>query len=125
MVNSAPAMVFMKGTPESPACRFSGRMIRILDEHGVVYSHFNIPTGEDVWANMKEFADWPTFPQLWANSELVGGLDVVNGHVGSCVHPMANVSEQVKDELEADNHFFQTMTKISTQKSTRQTVAAA
>lgn len=78
LVKAAPVMLFMKGTPKSPRCRFSRRLVDILREHDVSYDFFDILTDEDVREGLKEFADWPTYPQLWANGELVGGLDVVS-----------------------------------------------
>jgi Grx4 family monothiol glutaredoxin len=79
-------MLFMKGTPKSPVCRFSRRIVRILNDRGIVYDSFNVLTDEDVRHGLKEFAEWPTFPQLWVDGELVGGLDVVrfSNHVKIC-----------------------------------------
>ncbi|KAI3571555.1 glutaredoxin-like protein [Fusarium oxysporum f. sp. albedinis] len=77
LVNAAPVMLFMKGTPKCPVCRFSRRIIRILNDHGIVYDSFNVLADETVRQGIKDFADWPTFPQLFVNGGLVGGLDVV------------------------------------------------
>ncbi|KAF9780370.1 hypothetical protein IL306_000480, partial [Fusarium sp. DS 682] len=76
LVKVAPVMLFMKGIPKSPVCRFSRRIVRILNDRGIVYDSFNVLTDEDVRHGLKGFADWPTFPQLWVDGELVGGLDV-------------------------------------------------
>jgi monothiol glutaredoxin len=54
-------------------------MVRVLDERDVAYSAFNILESEEIREGKEKFADWPTFPQLWVQGELVGGLDVV-GH---------------------------------------------
>lgn len=78
LVKAAPVMLFMKGTPSAPQCGFSRQIVSILREHGVKYGFFNILADEDVRQGLKEFADWPTFPQLWVNGELVGGLDIVS-----------------------------------------------
>ncbi|KAH7180258.1 hypothetical protein DER46DRAFT_582141 [Fusarium sp. MPI-SDFR-AT-0072] len=59
-----PIMLFMKGIPKSPVCRFSRRIVRILNDRGIVYDSFNVLTDEDVRQGLKEFADWLTFPQL-------------------------------------------------------------
>lgn len=77
LVKAAPVMLFMKGTPSSPQCGFSRQLVGILRERSVKYGFFNILADEDVRQGMKEFADWPTFPQLWVGGELVGGLDIV------------------------------------------------
>ena len=77
LVKAAPVMLFMKGTPSSPQCGFSRQLVGILRERSIKYGFFNILADEDVRQGLKEFADWPTFPQLWVNGELVGGLDIV------------------------------------------------
>lgn len=78
LVKTAPIMLFMKGTPESPRCRFSRRIVSILHEQHVEFVSFDILTDEDVRQGLKEFGDWPTYPQLWLNGELVGGLEIVS-----------------------------------------------
>ncbi|KAF5615619.1 monothiol glutaredoxin-4 [Fusarium tjaetaba] len=77
LVNTAPVMLFMKGVTKCPLCRFSRRIVRILNEHGIQYDSFNVLQDEAVRQGIKEYADWPTFPQLWVNGELIGGLDIV------------------------------------------------
>lgn len=78
LVKAAPVMLFMKGTPSAPQCGFSRQLVGILRENGVKYGFFNILADDDVRQGLKEYADWPTFPQLWTNGELVGGLDIVS-----------------------------------------------
>ncbi|KAI9848498.1 MAG: monothiol glutaredoxin grx4 [Thelocarpon superellum] len=77
LVQAAPVMLFMKGTPSSPQCGFSRQLVGLLRERGVRYGFFNILADDEVRQGLKEFADWPTFPQLWVKGELVGGLDIV------------------------------------------------
>jgi len=77
LVKAAPVMLFMKGTPSSPQCGFSRQLVALLRENGVRYGFFNILADDEVRQGLKEFADWPTFPQLWVSGELVGGLDIV------------------------------------------------
>jgi len=85
LVKAAPVMLFMKGTPSSPQCGFSRQLVGILRERGIKYGFFNILADEDVRQGLKEFADWPTFPQLWVDGELVGGLDIVSLSSSNCV----------------------------------------
>ncbi|KAA8564402.1 hypothetical protein EYC84_011343 [Monilinia fructicola] len=75
--NAAPVMCFMKGTPSAPQCGFSRQLVALLREKSVKYGFFNILADDEVRQGLKEFADWPTFPQLWIDGELVGGLDIV------------------------------------------------
>ncbi|KAI9731951.1 MAG: monothiol glutaredoxin grx4 [Cirrosporium novae-zelandiae] len=83
LVSAAPVMLFMKGTPSAPQCGFSRQLVGILREKGVKYGFFNILADEDVRQGLKEFADWPTFPQLWIGGELVGGLDIVKEEISN------------------------------------------
>lgn len=78
LVKAAPVMLFMKGTPSAPQCGFSRQLVAILRENNVKYGFFNILADDDVRQGLKEYADWPTFPQLWTKGELVGGLDIVS-----------------------------------------------
>ncbi|RDA85987.1 hypothetical protein CP532_4852 [Ophiocordyceps camponoti-leonardi (nom. inval.)] len=77
LVNAAPVMLFMKGTPSSPQCGFSRQIVAILRENSVKYGFFNILADDEVRQGLKEYGEWPTYPQLWIDGELVGGLDIV------------------------------------------------
>lgn len=78
LVKAAPVMLFMKGTPSAPQCGFSRQLVALLRENSVKYGFFNILADDEVRQGLKEFADWPTFPQLWVEGELIGGLDIVS-----------------------------------------------
>jgi Grx4 family monothiol glutaredoxin len=77
LVKAASVMLFMKGTPSAPQCGFSRQMVALLRENSVKYGFFNILADDEVRQGLKEFAEWPTYPQLWIDGELVGGLDIV------------------------------------------------
>jgi Grx4 family monothiol glutaredoxin len=76
LVNRHKVMLFMKGLPSAPQCGFSRTMVGILDDMGISYDSFNILEDEEVRQGLKKFSDWPTYPQLYANGELIGGLDI-------------------------------------------------
>lgn len=78
LVKAAPVMLFMKGKPSAPQCGFSRQIVAMLREHSVKYGFFDILADDEVRQGLKEFADWPTYPQLWIDGELVGGLDIVS-----------------------------------------------
>jgi Grx4 family monothiol glutaredoxin len=78
LVKAAPVMLFMKGTPSAPECGFSRTLVGLLRQHQIKYGFFNILADDEVRQGLKTFADWPTFPQLWAGGELIGGLDIVS-----------------------------------------------
>jgi Grx4 family monothiol glutaredoxin len=81
LINQAPIMIFMKGSPEEPRCGFSAQIVKILDENlkakGVSYGHFDILADDVVRQGLKAYSDWPTYPQVYAKGKLVGGLDIV------------------------------------------------
>lgn len=70
-------MLFMKGTPDTPRCGFSRRIVALLREQNVAFSSFDILGDDSVRAGLKELNNWPTFPQLIVKGEFVGGLDIV------------------------------------------------
>lgn len=78
LVKAAPVMLFMKGTPSAPQCGFSRQTVSILREKGIRYGFFNILADDEVRQGLKEFSEWPTFPQVYVGGELVGGLDIVS-----------------------------------------------
>ncbi|KAG5439857.1 hypothetical protein PCANB_000139 [Pneumocystis canis] len=77
LVKKAPVMLFMKGTPTNPQCGFSKQIVNILNDHHVKYDFFDILTDEEIRIGLKEFSDWPTYPQLYIQGNFCGGLDVV------------------------------------------------
>lgn len=77
LVKAAPVMLFMKGTPSAPQCGFSRQTVAMLRERGIRYGFFNILADDDVRQGLKEFSEWPTFPQVYVGGELVGGLDIL------------------------------------------------
>ena len=70
-------MLYMKGTPQSPMCGFSGRVVQILNHFGVTYGSKNILENEALREGIKEFSEWPTIPQLFISGEFIGGCDIV------------------------------------------------
>ncbi len=87
MLSQSPVFLFMKGTPEAPQCGFSYRVVEVLNAWKVPFSSFNVLSDESIRNGVKEFANWPTIPQLYVNQEFVGGCDIVeemsgNGELG-------------------------------------------
>ncbi|RPB19379.1 glutaredoxin [Terfezia boudieri ATCC MYA-4762] len=77
LLTAAPVMLFMKGTPSAPQCGFSRQMVALLRERQVRYGFFNILADDEVRQGLKDYSNWPTYPQLYVGGELVGGLDIV------------------------------------------------
>jgi monothiol glutaredoxin len=70
-------ILFMKGTPESPACGFSARTVAALQSLDVPFAAVDILPDPRIRQELTAISDWPTIPQLFANGELVGGCDIV------------------------------------------------
>ena len=77
LINTAPVMLFMKGNPDGPRCGFSRQIVEMLREGEVEFSSFDILEDEDVRQELKTYSDWPTYPQLYVNGDLIGGLDIL------------------------------------------------
>ncbi len=75
-VEGAPVVLYMKGTPQFPMCGFSARVVQILNAVGAEYDAYNVLEQPELRANLPKYANWPTFPQLYINGELVGGCDI-------------------------------------------------
>ncbi|KAI0306015.1 glutaredoxin-like protein [Multifurca ochricompacta] len=81
-IDVSPLVLFMKGTPELPQCGFSRAVIQVLDLHGVPPEKmrtYNVLEDPELRSGIKEFSEWPTVPQLYVNSEFIGGCDIVLG----------------------------------------------
>ncbi|RKZ95369.1 MAG: Grx4 family monothiol glutaredoxin [Gammaproteobacteria bacterium] len=76
-IESNPVILFMKGTPEFPQCGFSSRSSQVLAACGAEFAYINVLAEPEVRENLHRYADWPTFPQLYVNGELIGGCDIV------------------------------------------------
>ncbi|XP_023240218.1 glutaredoxin-3-like [Centruroides sculpturatus] len=70
-------MIFMKGNPDVPRCGFSKTLIGIMNEIGVSYETFDILQDEEVRQGLKIYSNWPTYPQVYVNGTLIGGLDII------------------------------------------------
>ncbi|HLU13060.1 MAG TPA: Grx4 family monothiol glutaredoxin [Arenimonas sp.] len=77
VVESHPIVLFMKGTPQFPMCGFSSRAVQALKAAGATGFHsVNVLEDPEIRANLPRYSDWPTFPQLFINGELIGGCDI-------------------------------------------------
>ncbi|MEP9351179.1 Grx4 family monothiol glutaredoxin [Xanthobacter sp. KR7-225] len=76
-VKSSDVVLFMKGTPQFPQCGFSGQVVQILDHVGVPFKGINVLQSDELRQGIKEYANWPTIPQLYVKGEFVGGCDII------------------------------------------------
>ena len=71
-------LIYMKGSPYEPRCGFSAKTVQALIDCGAEFSYVDILENQEVRQTLPEVSDWPTFPQLFVNGELIGGCDIVS-----------------------------------------------
>jgi len=76
-LSSSDVVLYMKGTPVFPQCGFSAAVVQVLSHVGVKFKGINILEDPGLRQGLKDFSNWPTFPQLYVKGELVGGCDIV------------------------------------------------
>lgn len=77
LMEKSRVVLFMKGNPDQPRCGFSQKTVALLRQEKVAFSTFDILQDEGVRQGLKKLNDWPTFPQIIVNGELIGGLDIL------------------------------------------------
>jgi Grx4 family monothiol glutaredoxin len=77
LISAHKCMLFMKGSPKEPKCGFSKQTIAILEDQKAQYGTFDIFTDDEVRQGLNTYSNWPTYPQLYIDGELVGGLDIL------------------------------------------------
>ena len=70
-------IIYMKGSPEQPQCGFSAQSTQMLMACGERFAYIDILANPEIRANLPKYSDWPTFPQLFVEGELVGGCDIL------------------------------------------------
>lgn len=110
-ISSAPVVLFMKGTPETPQCGFSRATIQILGLQGVdpgKFTAFNVLEDENLRAGIKEFSEWPTIPQLYIDKEFIGGCDILiamhqNGELAKMLTEKKVLVEEVEEQSSGES----------------------
>jgi monothiol glutaredoxin len=77
LLGSTKVVLFMKGNAEMPQCGFSANSVAILKNLGVSFNTFNILNDPEIRQGLKEYSNWPTYPQLYVKGQLIGGNDVI------------------------------------------------
>jgi monothiol glutaredoxin len=94
-----PILLYMKGTPDFPQCGFSAKVCGILKASNKRFAFVNILEDHEIREGLKTYSNWPTFPQLYVNGELVGGSDIVEQMFNN--GELDNVLDSVKYPEEA------------------------
>lgn len=76
-IENNPVVLFMKGSPDFPQCGFSGRSVQVLRACRAEFKHFNIFEDPELREALKDYSNWPTYPQLYIKGQLVGGCDII------------------------------------------------
>jgi monothiol glutaredoxin len=77
IIESEKVFLMLKGTPSQPACGFSARVVKVLNKYLSNYAYFNVFDNIGLMNAIKEYANWPTTPQLFVQGELIGGCDII------------------------------------------------
>lgn len=100
-VEGNPIVIFMKGSPQMPQCGFSSRTAQALKAAGAEFAHVNVLEDPEIFQNLPLYANWPTFPQVYINGELVGGCDItLDLYQSGELQKMVDEARQAK----ADSH---------------------
>ncbi|MDQ2078283.1 Grx4 family monothiol glutaredoxin [Marinimicrobium sp. ABcell2] len=76
-ISENPVILYMKGSPNAPQCGFSQRTAQAVMSCGQRFAYVDVLANPDIRANLPKYGNWPTFPQLWVNGELIGGCDII------------------------------------------------
>lgn len=95
-VENNPVVIYMKGTPEMPRCGFSQRASQALAATSLPFAYVNVLEDPEIFDNLPRYADWPTFPQIYVNGELIGGCDITLE-----LHEKGELAQMVRDASKA------------------------
>jgi len=76
-IENNPVILYMKGSPDAPQCGFSSRASQAVMAAGERFAFVDVLSNPEIRQNLPIYANWPTFPQLWVNGELIGGCDII------------------------------------------------
>ncbi len=101
-INSHSILLYMKGSPEQPQCGFSAQASQLLMACGKKFAYVDILSNPDIRSTLPRVANWPTFPQLWVDGELVGGSDIMmemyeKGELKTLIDAAGSTDEAVPD----------------------------
>lgn len=101
-----PVLLYMKGSPKLPNCGFSAQAAQVLMNCGQPFAYVDILLNPEIRAELPVYADWPTFPQLWVEGELIGGCDIIlEMHQKGELKPLIDkAAEKNQDSEETEQH---------------------
>ncbi len=97
-VESNPILLYMKGSPQAPQCGFSAQTVQVLISYGQRFAYVDVLSNPEIRATLPQYANWPTFPQLYISGELVGGCDIITEmHEAGELEALINEAAQSAD----------------------------
>jgi len=104
-ISENPILLYMKGSPKLPSCGFSSQAAQIMMSCGEQFAYVDILQNPDIRAELPKYAEWPTFPQLWVDGELIGGSDIMmemyqQGELQTLVKEVAERTGDTQDSAE-------------------------
>lgn len=96
-IGENPILLYMKGTPQAPQCGFSAKTVQALMACGQRFAYVNILDNDELREALKVYSNWPTYPQLYVNGELIGGCDIILE-----MHESGELQEVVNGAAEAE-----------------------
>lgn len=99
-ISENPILLYMKGSPKFPSCGFSSQASQALMNCGQPFAYVDILQNPDIRSELPIYAEWPTFPQLWVDGELIGGCDIIMEmfQKGELQPLVTETAEKYKDE---------------------------
>ncbi|BGI51180.1 MAG: Grx4 family monothiol glutaredoxin [Arsenophonus endosymbiont of Ceratovacuna japonica] len=103
-IKENPILLYMKGSPIFPSCGFSAKAAKILSACGERFAYIDILQNPDIHSEIPKYANWPTFPQLWIDGELIGGCDIMiemhkNGELQKLITKIADKYRTLKNDV--------------------------
>ena len=71
-------ILYMKGSPENPKCGFSAKSAALINSYNIKFTTVDVLENPEIRSMLPQYSDWPTFPQLYVNGELIGGCDIIS-----------------------------------------------
>lgn len=100
-ISNNPILLYMKGSPTAPQCGFSARTVQCLMDCGQRFAYVDVLSNPDIRQTLPIVANWPTFPQLYVEGELIGGCDIVSEmHESGELKPILDAAAETTDSAE-------------------------
>ena len=93
-ISECPILIYMKGSPDFPQCGFSARAVQILAECGREFSYVDVLQNQNIRRELPAYSNWPTFPQLYVDGELIGGSDII-----AEIHAQGKLKEKLEQAV--------------------------